>query len=113
LNFEAVCLKKDMRKKLFACAVIALMAAVSYELSFSLQYARAFGATGCMRLGEGAAIQYTAFLMLAIGTACAAVCSLIPRFNKHARRVIVGSLVAVFTFLVGLFSLALLLKVIG
>lgn len=33
--------------------------------------------------------------------------------NKHVRQVIGGSLVAVLTFLVGLFSLALLLKVIG
>jgi hypothetical protein len=102
-----------MCKKLLACAVVVLMAAVIYELSLSLQYARAFGATGCMRLSEGAAIQYTAILMFAIGTGCAAVCSLIPRFNKHVRQVIGGSLVAVLTFLVGLFSLALLLKVIG
>jgi hypothetical protein len=102
-----------MCKKLLACAIIALMAAVSYELSESLQYARAFGATGCMRLNEGSAIQYTATLMLAVGAACAAACSLIPRFNRHVRQVIVGSLVAVFTFLVGLFSLALLLKVIN
>jgi hypothetical protein len=105
--------RNNVCKKLLACAVIALMAAVSYELSESLQYARAFGATGCMRLNEGAAIQYTATLMLAIGAACAAVCSLIPRFNKHARRVIAGALAAVFTFLVGLLSLALSLKVIG
>jgi uncharacterized BrkB/YihY/UPF0761 family membrane protein len=102
-----------MCKKLLACAVIVLTAAVSYELSESLQYARAFGAMGCMRLSEGAAIRYTATLMLAIGAAGAAVCSLIPRFNKHTRRVMAGSLVAVCTFLVGLLSLALMLKVIG
>jgi hypothetical protein len=103
-------LRKSMSKKILACAVIALAFAVSYELSFSLQYARAYGATGCIRLGEGAAVFYTAILMVAIGIGGAAFCSLIPRFHKNVWRILVGSLVATLTFLAGLFCLALLLK---
>jgi hypothetical protein len=97
-------------KKILAYTVIGLASAVSYVLAYSLQYATAYGATGCIRLAEEDAILFTAILMVVGGIGCAAVCSLVPHLNRHVWRIVTGSLVAALTFLAGLFSLWLLLQ---
>jgi uncharacterized membrane protein len=97
-------------KKILAYTVIALASAVSFVLAYPLRYATAYGATGCIRMGEGDAILFTASLMVVGGIGCAAACSLVPRLNRHVWRVVTGSLVAALTFLAGLFCLWLLLQ---
>jgi hypothetical protein len=97
-------------KKILAYTLIALASGVVYVLAYSLQYATAYGATGCIRMAEEDAILFTAILMVVGGIGCAAVCSLVPRLNRHVWRVVAGSLVAALTFLTGLFCLWLLLQ---
>lgn len=99
-----------MSKKILAYTVIALASAVSYVLAFSLRYATAYGATGCIRMAEEDAILFTAILMVVGGIGCAAMCSLVPRLDRHVWRIVTGSLVATLTFLAGLFCLWLVLQ---
>jgi hypothetical protein len=84
--------------------VFAVLTAIGVAAVFArpLKYSDAFGASGCVRVGEDVAIFCILAVMISVGVALAGAASIIPQLRGYSLRIALGSLAACSMFGLGL-----------